>query len=36
MFPGDLRDKFYATDKTKGTAGTYTRPDSKSTTWTKK
>jgi len=35
-FPGDLRDKFYATDKTKGTAGTYTRPNGTSTTWTKK
>jgi len=32
---GDLRAKFYATDKTKGTAGTYTRPDGTSTTWTK-
>jgi len=33
---GDLRAKFYATDKTKGTAGTYTRPNGSSTTWTKK
>jgi hypothetical protein len=35
-FDGDLRAKFYATDKSKGTPGTYTRPDSTSTTWTKK
>jgi len=34
-FDGDLRAKFYATDKSKGTPGTYTRPDSKSKTWTK-
>jgi hypothetical protein len=34
-FPGDLRDKFYATDKTKGTPGTYTRVEG-SNTWTKK
>jgi len=33
---GDLRDKFYATDKTKGTPGTYTRPNATSQTWTKK
>ncbi|WP_461255665.1 leucine-rich repeat domain-containing protein [Treponema sp. R80B11-R83G3] len=33
---GDLRAKFYATDKAKGTPGTYTRPDGTSTTWTKK
>jgi len=32
---GDLRDKFYATDKNKGTPETYTRIDNKSTTWTK-
>jgi hypothetical protein len=25
-FPGDLRDKFYAANKTNGTPGTYTRP----------
>jgi len=25
VFPGDLRDKFYETDKTNGTPGTYTR-----------
>jgi hypothetical protein len=31
---GDLRDKFYATDSTNGTPGTYTRP-ADSTTWTK-
>jgi hypothetical protein len=31
---GDIRDKFYATDKTKGTAGTYTRTEG-STTWTR-
>jgi len=35
-FDGDLRAKFYATDKSKGTPGTYTRPDSTSKTWTKK
>jgi len=34
-FPGDLRAKFYATDATNGTPGTYTRPDGASTTWTK-
>jgi len=34
-FPGDLRDKFYATDKDNGTPGTYTRPNGNSTTWTK-
>ena len=33
-FPGDLRDKFYATDSANGTPGTYTRP-SESTTWTR-
>jgi len=33
-FPGDLRNKFYATDKDKGTPGTYTRA-SGSNTWTK-
>jgi len=33
---GDLRDKFYATDKNNGTTGTYTRPNGTSTTWTKK
>jgi len=33
---GDLRAKFYATDKTNGTPGTYTRPNGTSTTWTKK
>ena len=27
-FPGDLRDKFYATDQTNGTPGTYTRSGS--------
>jgi hypothetical protein len=32
---GDIRDKFYATDKAKGTAGTYTRPNDPSTTWTR-
>jgi len=31
-FNGDLRDKFYATDETNGTPGTYTRSG---TTWTK-
>jgi hypothetical protein len=33
VFPGDIRDKFYATNKTNGTPGTYTRSGS---TWTKK
>ena len=33
-FPGDLRAKFYATDSTNGTPGTYTRP-SGSSTWTR-
>jgi len=33
-FDGDLRAKFYATDTTDGTPGTYTRP-SGSDTWTK-
>jgi hypothetical protein len=32
-FPGDLRDKFFATDKTNGTPGTYTRPSGSGTTW---
>jgi hypothetical protein len=33
---GDLRDKFYATDETNGTPGTYTRPNiGKEGTWTK-
>jgi len=35
-FDGDIRAKFYATDKNNGTAGTYTKPDGKSKTWTKK
>jgi len=35
-FPGDLRRMFYATDKTNGTPGTYTRPNGKSNTWTKR
>jgi len=34
-FPGDLRNKFYETDQDNGTPGTYTRPDTSSTTWTK-
>jgi hypothetical protein len=34
VFPGDLRDKFYATNPTNGTPGTYTRA-SDDTTWTK-
>jgi hypothetical protein len=34
-FPGNLRDKFYATDSTNGTPGTYTRPNGKSNKWTK-
>jgi hypothetical protein len=36
VFPGDLRDKFYATDSTNGTPGTYTRPDGTSEIWTKR
>jgi hypothetical protein len=32
---GDLRAKFYATDKTNGTPGTYTRPNGTSNRWTK-
>jgi len=32
---GDIRAKFYATDKNNGTPGTYTRPDGNSKTWTK-
>jgi hypothetical protein len=32
---GNLRDKFYETDKTNGTPGTYTRPDGKNETWTR-
>jgi hypothetical protein len=35
VFPGDLRDKFYVTDPTNGTPGTYTRPNGNSNTWTK-
>jgi len=35
-FPGDLREKFYMTNKTDGTPGTYTRPDKTSNTWTKR
>ena len=31
-FRGDLREKYLASD---GGIGTYTRPDSSSTTWTK-
>jgi len=34
-FPGDLKEKFYATNKTIGTPGTYTRA-SGGTTWTRK
>jgi len=34
-FPGDLRDKFYATDKTNGTPGTYTR-EIDGSVWTRK
>jgi hypothetical protein len=30
---GDLRDKFYETNGTNGTPGTYTRPDDNSTVW---
>jgi len=32
---GDLREKFYETDKENGTPGTYTRLDRSSKTWTK-
>jgi hypothetical protein len=35
VFPGDLRDKFYATDFVNGTPGTYTRPSGDSYTWTR-
>lgn len=35
-FPGDLRAKFYAGNPVSGTAGTYTRPNGTSLTWTKK
>jgi len=35
VFDGDLRDKFYQTDSTNGTPGTYTRQPG-GTTWTKK
>jgi hypothetical protein len=35
VFPGDLRAKFYATDRTNGTPGTYTRPSGSSNTWTR-
>jgi len=35
-FPGDLRDKFYATNSTNGTPGTYTRPSGDSRTWTRR
>jgi len=35
VFPGDLRTKFYATNSTNGTPGTYTRPNGSSSTWTK-
>jgi hypothetical protein len=37
VFIGDLRDKFYATNPTNGTPGTYTRANSNwtSTVWTK-
>ena len=34
-FPGDLRDKFYATNSANGTPGTYTRPNGSSNTWTR-
>jgi len=34
-FPGDLRDKFYATDETNGTPGTYTR-EINGSLWTRK
>jgi hypothetical protein len=36
FYPSDLRDKFYATNETNGTAGTYTRSKGTSSTWTKK
>jgi len=32
---GDLYEKFYATNPTNGTPGTYTRPNTSSLTWTK-
>jgi len=34
-FNGDLRDKFYATNTSGGTPGTYTRPSTSSSTWTR-
>jgi len=34
-FGGDLRSKFYASNSTNGTPGTYTRPNKSSKTWTK-
>jgi hypothetical protein len=34
-FPGDLRSKFYAADRSSGTPGTYTRVGHTSTIWTK-
>jgi hypothetical protein len=34
-FDGDLSAKFYATNRTNGTPGTYTRPNGESKTWTK-
>jgi hypothetical protein len=34
-FDGDLRSKFYATNSSSGTPGTYTRPSASSTTWTR-
>jgi hypothetical protein len=34
-FPGDLCDKFYATDSANGIPGTYTRPNGSTIAWTK-
>jgi hypothetical protein len=35
LYIGDLREKFYATDKENGTPGTYTRTGGLNKTWTK-
>jgi uncharacterized repeat protein (TIGR02543 family) len=35
VFPGDLRDKFYATDQADGTPGIYTRSNNQPNTWIK-
>ena len=35
-FEGDLREKFYASNRSNGTPGTYTRPNGDSATWTRR